>query len=103
MYVFHVRFMKVLIHDIHTGGILVFWYSSILVDCDPVLSDLNLTASKMASDGAPALVCWVTFMEIILLIISCFLFRLKQNITFLKKNIKEGCLVRVIGCFVLVG
>ena len=23
------------------------------LDCDPVLSDLNLTASKMASDGAP--------------------------------------------------
>ena len=37
------------------------------LDCDPVLSDLNLTASKMASDGAPVLVCWVTFMEIILL------------------------------------
>ena len=29
------------------------------LDCDPVLSDLNLTASKMASDGAPCLVCWV--------------------------------------------
>ena len=73
------------------------------LDCDPVLSDLNLTASKMACDGAPVLVCWVTFMEIILLIILSLLLKLKQIHYILKKNIEERCLVEFIGCFVLVG